>query len=206
MLAAVGGLPAHTWVSNIEPSRFQTGRAYVSFDGHQTDDMATYMYRTDDFGATWTRITGTGVTGFAHVIREDLKKENLLFAGTEFGLFLTIDGGKQWAQFTGNLPGVAVRDVKIHPRENDLIIATHGRGVYVLDDITPIRKLTPDVMTAPLTVLEGAPNPIRFSGIVQDFSSGDEFGGRNPQDAAFITYYLRDRAISMSRCSMPRIG
>ena len=196
VVANVPGLPKNTWVSRVEPSHFAAGRAYASFDGHQTGDMATYLYRTDDFGATWTRLGGAGVTGFAHVIREDLVKENLLFAGTEFGLFLTINGGKQWAQFTGNLPGVAVRDVKIHPREHDLIIATHGRGVYVLDDITPIRKLTPDVLSAPLTVLEGAPNKIRFSGMVQDFSSSDEFSGRNPQDAAFITYYLRDRAMT----------
>ena len=88
--------------------------------------MATYIYRTTDFGATWTPIATDAVKGYAHVVREDLVKPDLLFAGTEFGLFLSVDGGGQWAQFTGNLPNVAVRDLAIHPRDSDLIIATQA--------------------------------------------------------------------------------
>ncbi len=182
-----------TWVSDIEASKFVAGRAYIAFDGHQTGDMKTYIYRTDDFGANWQSIVNEDVKSFAHVIREDRVQQNLLFAGTEMGLFLTIDGGKQWAQFTGNFPPVAVRDVYIHPRDHDLIIGTHGRGIYIVDDISPIRKLTEEVLESSLTVLQGGPAPIRFSSFVQDFSGVDEFGGRGPANAAFITYYMKER-------------
>ena len=193
---SVEGLPANTWVSSIEASRFVAGRAYATFDGHQTGDMKTYVYRTDDFGATWKLIVNEDVTGFAHIVREDRVRQDLLFVGTELGLFLSIDGGKQWARFTGGLPQVAVRDLAIHPRDHDLVIATHGRGIYIVDDITPLRKLTEEVMEAPLTVLQGGPTPIRFLSMVQDFSGVDEFTGRGPQNAAMITYYLKERYTS----------
>jgi hypothetical protein len=113
--------------------------------------------------------------------------------GTEFGLFLSIDGGKQWAQFTGNLPNVAVRDLAIHSRDSDLIIATHGRGIYIVDDITPIRQLTPEVLESKLTVLEPQPTRIRMSGAEQLFGGDDEFVGSNSPESAFITYYLKER-------------
>jgi hypothetical protein len=109
-----------------------------------TGDMKTHVYRTTDYGKTWQSLAGPDVRGYAHVIKEDLVNRELLFLGTELGLFVSVDAGKQWAQFTGKVPNVAVRDVAIHPRESDLILATHGRGVYIVDDITPLRKLTPD--------------------------------------------------------------
>ena len=193
LIANVAGVPRNTLVSSIEASHHQPGTAYVTFDGHQTSDMKTYVYKTTDFGQTWTPIATDAIKGYAHVVREDPVKPDLLFVGTEFGLFLTIDGGHQWAQFTGNLPNVAVRDLAIHPRESDLIIATHGRGVYIVDDITPIRQITPDVLEAKVKVLAPQPTKLRMPGGEQIFGGGDEFTGSNPAEAAFITYYLKDR-------------
>jgi photosystem II stability/assembly factor-like uncharacterized protein len=193
LIGNVTGVPRNTLVSGIEASHRQPGTAYVTFDGHQTGDMHTYVYKTTDFGATWTSIATDAVKGYAHVVREDLVKPNLLFVGTESGLFLTIDGGKQWAQFTGNLPPVAVRDLAIHSRDSDLIIATHGRGVYIVDDITPIRQITPEILESKLTVLEPQPTKIRMSGAEQLFGGNDEFVGSNSPEAAFITYYLKER-------------
>src|SRR5207237_718020 len=99
--ANITGLPKNTWVSTIEASHFDRNTAYATFDGHQTGDMKTYVYKTTDLGKTWTAIATDAIKGYAHVIREDLVNPNLLFVGTEFGLFLTVDGGQQWAQFTG---------------------------------------------------------------------------------------------------------
>lgn len=192
----VGNLPAlprNNWVSSVEASFHDPATAYATFDGHQTGDMKTYVYKTTDYGATWTSITTEALKGFAHVIREDRVNPNLLFVGTEFGLFLTIDGGKQWAQFTGNLPNVSVRDLAIHPRESDLIIGTHGRGIYIVDDITPLRKINRDILESKLAFLETRAAQIRFPRFSQDFPGQDEFVGSNLPEAAMITYYLKER-------------
>jgi len=193
VISNVSGVPKNTLVSSIEASRFEAGTAYVTFDGHQTGDMKTYVHKTMDFGATWTPLATDALRGFAHIIREDRVKPDLLFLGTEFGLFLTVDRGRRWAQFTGNLPNVAVRDLAIHPRDSDLIIATHGRGVYIVDDITAIRQITPEVLESKLKVLEPQPSPIRFARLEQIFAGSDEFAGSNSPEVAYITYYLKDR-------------
>ena len=193
LIGNVPGVPPNTLVSGIEAGHHQAGTAYVTFDGHQTGDMRTYIYKTADFGATWTSIATDAVKGYAHVVREDLVQPDVLFAGTEFGLFLTVDGGRQWAQFTGNLPNVAVRDLAIHPRDSDLLIATHGRGIYIVDDITPIRQITPEVLESKLKVLYPQPTKIRMSSAEQTFGGNDEFVGSNSPEAAFITYYLKER-------------
>src|SRR4026209_2958717 len=113
--------------------------------------MAPYVYKTADYGKTWTPLVTAqgpkGVRGYAHVIKEDLVKPDLLFLGTELGLWVSIDGGKAWAQFKGGrFPAAAVRDLAIHPRDNDLVLATHGRGIWIIDDITPLRALTPELL------------------------------------------------------------
>ena len=102
------------------------------FDGHRTGDMNVYVYKTTDLGKSWQSLASDKIKGYAHVIREDLVKPELLFVGTEFGLFVSIDGGKQWIQFSGDLPNVSVRDIAIQPRESDVVLATHGRGIYVM--------------------------------------------------------------------------
>ena len=181
------------WVTQVEAGQHQDGTAYVTLDGHRTGDKQPYIYRTDDFGATWTSLGADTIEGYALVIREDPVNASLLFLGTEFGLYISIDAGAQWARFKGNLPKVGVRDLRIHPREHDLIIATHGRGIYILDDLTPIRALTPDILALEAVVLATRPNQTRIPAGVQSFVGDDEFVGSNPRAGAQIAFYLKKR-------------
>jgi len=189
----IPGLPQYTWVSSVAASRFALGTAYATFDGHMTGDMKPYVYRTTDFGATWTLLATAAVKGFAHVIREDRVNPNLLFVGTELGLFLSLDGGQNWAQFTGNLPNVPVRDLAVHPREHDLIIATHGRGIYVLDDLTPIRKMTAETLNAEATFLPVRASVLPIPRQEQRFDGDAEWDGRGLGENASIAYFQKKR-------------
>ncbi|MGI8482179.1 MAG: WD40/YVTN/BNR-like repeat-containing protein [Chthoniobacterales bacterium] len=194
----IAGLPKNSWVSWVQAGNFDAGTALAAFDRHTFGDFAPYVYRTADFGKTWTPLmTGQdskGVRGYAHVVKEDLVQQNLLFVGTELGLYVSIDGGKTWAQFKGgHLPAVAVRDLAIHPRENDLVLATHGRGIWIVDDITPLRALTADLLTQEASFVSARPVQQRIEGR-GGWANGDaSFEGENPPDAAVITYYQRSR-------------
>jgi photosystem II stability/assembly factor-like uncharacterized protein len=194
----VPGLPKNSWVSWVQASNFDAATAYAAFDRHTFGDMAPYVFRTTDFGKTWTALVSSqdlkGVRGYAQVIKEDVVQPNLLFLGTEFGLYVSIDGGKGWAQFKGNhFPAVAVRDLAIQPRENDLVLATHGRGIWIVDDITPFRALTPDLLTQEAAFVSARPVQQRIEGS-GGWANGDAaFVGDNPPDAAVITYYQRSR-------------
>ncbi len=192
--ANVGGLPANTWVSFIEPGRFDKNTAFATFDGHRTGDTKTYVYKTTDLGKSWVSLTTPQIEGFAYCIRQDLVNPELLFLGTEFGLYISVDGGANWAHFENNLPRVAVHDMVIHPRDPSLVLATHGRGVVLLDDITPLRQLNAEVLKAPLHFFELAPTVLRDPG-----AGGSWFGGSgnyvagNPPSAAQIGYYMSKR-------------
>src|SRR5436309_2402045 len=194
----VPGLPPNSWVSWVQASNYDAGTAYVVFDRHSFGDMAPYIFRTTDFGQTWTPLVTAqelnGVRGYAHVIKEDLVQQNLLFLGTEFGLFVSIDGGKAWAQFKGGrFPAVAVRDLAIQPRENDLVLATHGRGIWIVDDVTPWRALTPELLPQEAAFVSARPVQQRIEG-GGGWANGDAvFIGDNPPDAAVITYYQKAR-------------
>jgi hypothetical protein len=155
--------------------------------------MKTYVYKTADFGKTWTSLATADLKGYAHVIRQDPVNPDLLFLGTELGLFVSVDGGKQWGQFTGNLPSVAVRDAVIHPRDHDLVLATHGRGIYIVDDITPLRKLTGELAQKEVAFLDSRPSPLVIPAFEFDFAGDQEFLGQNPPEAAAIVYYLKKR-------------
>jgi photosystem II stability/assembly factor-like uncharacterized protein len=194
----VPGLPKNSWVNWVQASNFSPGTAYAAFDRHTFGDMAPYIYKTTDYGRTWIPLVTPkdpkSVRGYAHVIKEDLVKSDLLFVGTEFGLWVSIDGGKSWAQFKGNhFPAVAVRDLAIHPRDNDLVLATHGRGIWIIDDITPLRALTPDLLKQDVAFVSARPVQQRIEG-QGGWANGDAvFVGDNPPDAAVINYYQRER-------------
>jgi len=194
----VPGLPKNSWVSWVQASNFDAATAYAAFDRHTFGDMAPYVFRTTDYGKRWTTLVSAqdakGIRGYAHVVKEDLEKSDLLFLGTEFGLWVSIDGGKSWAQFKGNhFPAVAVRDLAIHPRENDLVLATHGRGIWIVDDIVPLRGLTNDVTSQEVAFVSARPVQQRIEGN-GGWANGDAvFVGDNPPDAAVITYYQRTR-------------
>ncbi|MBK7991953.1 MAG: glycosyl hydrolase [Blastocatellia bacterium] len=196
VVSNISGLPANTWCSSVEPSNKDLSTAYATFMGYQTGDMKTYVYKTTDFGKTWQSLASSSINGYARVIREDLVNPNLLFLGTEFGLFISIDAGKEWAQFTGKFPSVAVYDLAIQPRESDLIIATHGRGIYILDDIAPLRQLSNEILSKTAHIFETRPSQIKFPTLDNGgFGNQDEFFGSTLADAAYITYYLKERHV-----------
>ena len=198
VVANVSGLPKDSWVSWVQASNFDAGTAYATFDRHTFGDMAPYAFRTTDYGQTWTALVTPEETktirGDAHVIKEDVVSPNLLFLGTEFGLWVSIDGGKNWAQFKGShFPAVAVRDLAIQPRENDLVLATHGRGIWIVDDITPLRALTPELLTKEVAFVSARPTQQRIEAN-GGWANGDAvFIGPNPPDGAVINYYQKTR-------------
>jgi photosystem II stability/assembly factor-like uncharacterized protein len=194
VVANVPGLPAGTWVSSLHAGPHAAGTAFATFDGHRSGDMGVYVYRTDDHGATWTSLAGEGgeVEGYAWVVKQDPVNPGLLYLGTELGLYLSLDGGERWARFEEGLPKVAVHDLVIHPGEHDVILATHGRGIYVLDDVTPLRALTPEVLESEVTLLPSRPAVMMITSQLSAFSTG-EFVGETVPEAAAIDYYLRKR-------------
>lgn len=169
------------WVSRVEPSRFQEGTAYVSIDGHRSDEFRPWIFKTTDFGASWTRISGNIPDGNpVYVVREDPRNPRLLYAGTEFGAFFSRDGGGSWAELGAGLPTVAVHDLIVHPREGDVIAATHGRSVWILDDATPLQQLTPEVEASSLHLFVPR-TATRWRGISRGATRGHMlFMGRNP--------------------------
>jgi len=191
----IPGLPAHTWVSTLEASHYEEGAAYATFDGHATGDRKTYVYRTRDFGKTWQSLATADLRGYAHVVREDTVNPSLLYLGTESGFFLSLDAGANWAPFASSFPQVSVRDIAIHPREHDLILATHGRGVWILDDLTPLRKLTREALNSEVAFLPSRPAIQVIPSSEQRFDADDQFNAPSPEGSAWITYYLKRRHI-----------
>lgn len=186
------GLPESMWVSGIDASRHNPGTVYVSFDGHRSNDFANYLYRSTDFGSTWTSIAGDMPANRAiHVVHEDPKNPALVYAGTEYGLYLSADGGAHWLELRNNMPRVPVTDLVIHPRDNDLVLATHGRGVWILDDISSLQQLTPQVLTEPAHLFAPrATEEIRYFN--PKAHQGDMvFRGANPPAGALVDYYLQ---------------
>jgi len=188
----VHGVPANTWIPHISPSPFDAGTAFVVFDNHRRSDWAPYIYKTTDYGKTWTSLATKNLWGYALAIVQDPVDKDLLFLGTEFGLWVSQDGGKSWMKWTHGVPTVSVMDLAIHPREHDLVIATHGRGLYILDDIRPLRTLTEETQKQPLHLFPIADaQQARVSQGAGMRSPGDaDFRGKTRPYGALITYSL----------------
>ena len=178
------GLPGPRWVASVEPSRYEDGRCYVAFDGHRSNDDDPHVYVTDDYGKTWKSLKSNLPWGSTRCLREDIKNKNLLFCGTEFGLWFSIDRGLSWTKINNTLPTVAVLDVALHPTAGELVAATHGRSLWVLD-VAPLRALSAETLKAPATLL--APNPyVRWRTEPTRGTTNRRFSGTNPAQTASI--------------------
>jgi photosystem II stability/assembly factor-like uncharacterized protein len=191
------GLPGPRWVASVEPSRFVEGRAYAVFDGHRSDDDEPYVFVTEDFGQTWAPLRSNLPTGSTKVLREDVKNANLLFLGNEFGVWVSLNRGVTWSRLNNNLPTVAVHELAIHPTAGEMVAATHGRSLWVLD-VTPLRQMTADVLTAsahlyePNTVVRWRSEPQKGA---SPYGNGSRhFIGDNPPPTAQIYYSLTTKA------------
>jgi hypothetical protein len=193
-IQSVPGIPDTTFISRVSPSAHDVNTVYVSFDHHKAGDKKPYVARSTDLGRTWTVITNNlPERGTVYVVIEDHKDRNLLFAGTEFGLYVSPNGGQRWSRIRGGLPTIQVRDLAQQKREDDLVVATFGRGFYILDDLAPLRALTSQFLAG-----EGGLLPIRKAALYTPSSpqpgwQGARFASAdNPPFGAVISYYLKD--------------
>ncbi len=182
-------VPLKTWVSRVEASKHKKGRAYITFDNHRFDDNKPYVFMTNDYGTTWKNITSNLPIDYSvYVVKEDYIDENLLFVGTEKSVYFTINQGESWEKLGSNLPSVAIHDLVIHPRDGDLIAGTHGKSIWILDDISPLRnlnlnsnKIIPSrVSTKWIKINTGRKQPFF------------EFRGENPPYGAIINFYSKE--------------
>ncbi|MEM9339828.1 MAG: hypothetical protein AAGA66_13915, partial [Bacteroidota bacterium] len=188
-------VPDNTWVYHIEASVHGEGTAYAVLEGHSVGDFNTYVFKTSDYGNTWKSIASEEIYGFARSIQEDYVNEDLLFLGTEFGLYVTINGGKNWSQFTNNMPPVAIHFMELQKQTNDLVMGTHGRGVIIVDDISPLRALSQKVLAKDVHFFENKPTIMVEASPFGGTATEREFVGPNSSSSAKIRYYLKKRHI-----------
>lgn len=189
----IPGVPKNTYVTRVIASAAREGRAYVTFDGHRNDDFKPYVFATEDFGETWQTITNN-LPHPVHVIREHPRNQNLLFAGTEFGLWTSFNRGGSWFNLRSNLPTVPIEDIQIHPRDNDLILGTHGRGVWILDDISALEGMNGTVAASDAHLFDIRP-AMMWRVYNHKGSTGHKtFVAQNPPAGALVNYYLRGEA------------
>jgi len=194
----IPGLPKDLYhVTRVAPSHFDAGTCYVTLDGHRFDDLKPYAYVTHDFGATWTSIVNN-LPQDAHlnVILEDPKNKNLLYLGTELGFYISLNAGAEWKRFMTGLPTVPVDDVVVHPRDNDLIIGTHGRSIWIMDDISSLQQLSDKAMADDVHLMDVRPAVNYAQDIYLGVSMARDknFRGTNPPRGTAISYYLKSPA------------
>lgn len=193
------GVSKDNWTNAVEASRFDAGTAYAAFDRHTFGDMGPYVYRTRDYGKTWQALITpqtAGVRGYVHVVKEDPKSPNILYVGTEFGLFISIDAGTSWTQFRpNNFPSVAVRDLAFQERDDAIAVATHGRGIWIIDDISPLRTLSASVLDSEVSLIASPPVQQRIQGNGGWVNGDAAYVGENPPNGAVITYYQKARHV-----------
>jgi photosystem II stability/assembly factor-like uncharacterized protein len=189
------GLPKGIFVSELVPSRFDEGTVYATFDGHRQNDFGTWIYVSNDFGQTWRSMNANLKDQVARTLLEDLKNPDVLYLGTETGIFVTLDRGGSWARMKGNMPTVRVDEMVIHPRDNALVVATHGRAIWVLDNLAPVQEMAAAQKSmTEATLFSPAPaamyrRPARDRNY--EFWGDQAFFGENPPQAAVITWHLK---------------
>ena len=192
--ANIADLPRFAWVSSVAASGHRAGTAYLAVDQHRLDDFAPYAFMTTDFGKTWKKIS-SGLRGYVHIVKEDPKEATLLYAGTELGIFASFDGGEAWTDLRLGQPPLPVPDLVVHPRDNDLVIATHARGFYILDDVTPLQQLARAMREE--AALFPPMVPVRYIPASDTSTIGDGvFAAPNQPYGAIISYYLSGNAVS----------
>ena len=198
--AKLPNLARGTYVSEVTPSRFDSGTVYATFDGHRGNDFTTYVYASTDFGNSWRSIVADlPKTEVARTITEDLKNPDVLYLGTETGLYVTTDRGRHWGRVKANLPTVPIYEITLHPRDNDMIVATHGRSIWILDDLTPFQRYTEAAaadayLFEPGTATQREPSSDRS----RDWEGDMRFLGENPPVGATLTYHLKAEAKDVS--------
>jgi photosystem II stability/assembly factor-like uncharacterized protein len=196
VIGNISGAPkGYVQVSRIEPSHFDPGTAYVALDNHRNDDWKPYLFKTTDYGRTWiSMMSNLPGSGSINALREDLDNPNLLFAGTEFSLYVSVDGGKEWKRFMTGMPSVRVDDILVHPRDRDLIIATHGRSIYIADDISPLEQLA-SVGNRDMVLFDPRP-AVLWKNDTQALrrATNRDFIGTNPQGGTAISVWAKSDA------------
>ncbi len=180
------------WVSRVEASHHYPGTAYVSYTGYRRDDFRPFVYKTTDHGETWTSIAANLPDEPINVIREDHKNPKLLFVGTDLAVYVSIDGGNEWHRMKGDMPTQPVHDLKIHPRDNDLVVGTHGRGIFITD-ISPLQELTPEVLASDVHLFD-IEYGVRWVDNDRRVSSSSNYDGESEPNAVIINYYLKGEA------------
>jgi hypothetical protein len=184
------------WVSRVTASHHDPGTAYVAFNGRRRDDFKSYLYKTTDFGETWEPIVGGLPDAPVNVIVEDHKNSNLLFVGNEKAVYVSIDGGAHWARMQNNMPTNGVHDLVIHPRENDLVVGTHGRSLFITD-ISPLQELTAEVLRSKAHLFEIEPK-VQWVMTSQPSVSAQNFAGENEPHGVVVNYYLDEPSADVS--------
>jgi photosystem II stability/assembly factor-like uncharacterized protein len=193
----VPGLPKGIFVSEVVPSRFEDSTVYATFDGHRQNDFATYIYASNDFGQTWRSIAANLKEEVARTLTEDQKNPDVLYLGTESGLFVTLDRGRSWQRLKANLPTVRIDEITLHPRDNAMILGTHGRAIWVLDNLSPIQELAAaKAATTEARLFSPAPavmyrRPTRDRNY--EFWGDQTFYGENPPQAAVLSWYAKQQ-------------
>ncbi len=205
--ALSGGNPY--WISRIDASHFDAGGAYISVDGHRSDDLKPYVFVTHDYGRTWSSAAGNlPAYGNVQVVREDPKNKDLLYAGTEFGLFISIDAGRSWERFMNGYPTVRTDDILVHPRDGDLIVASHGRSLFIADDITALQQLTPSTAAQDVVLFDARPAiAYAFDYRTDAYTGGDkQYAAENPARGTAISFYMKASAAGDAKVAISDAG
>jgi hypothetical protein len=192
------GVPDATWAPHVEPSKHAAGTAYVVLDDHRRGNWTSYVFRTEDYGETWNALGSDQIPGFVHVLEEDPAEPNLLFVGTEFGMAVSLNRGASWIPWRHGLPAAPVRGLVVHPRDADLVIGTHGRAVFILDDIRPLRELAQEPSLAEKSLHVFAP-PQAIQAVESERMGYRSIGhamffGKNRPSGALLSFWIGGEA------------